>query len=404
MPSFSFVARDASGSTLSGTREAATEALALSELRRAGLVILRLTSADRPAAGAAQRTRFWPGFGPRALDVEVGLHQIAFMLRSGLPLLSALRTCAAQSERRSMARVWIDVSERIQNGASLCDALSHHACFPRIVLTMVAVGERTGNLDLVLTRASQAMQRQRALMMSLATALTYPAIVVTMSIGVVIYMMVGLMPKLTKFLAAFGKRLPPMTQLLVDTSNFMQAHFVHGAILLIVLAVAFLALRAWPPGRIAIDRVLLRIPLIGNLLNLAATATLSRNLGLMLSSGVRLTEALRVVEPVLFNRYLGRHVAAARERVLQGAGLSDTLTASGAFNPMLTNMVAVGESSGTLDEVLEQVAEYHDTRLQVLIRRLGTIIEPAIIIVLGGIVGFIYMAFFLAIYAIAGGR
>ncbi len=403
MPSFTFVARDSSGSTLSGTREAPSAALALGELRRAGLVILRLTNAG-PSTDRASGRGVWPWMRPRALDVEVGLQQIAFMLRSGLPLVAALKTCAAQSERRSMARIWTQVAESIQNGSNLCDAMSQHKCFPRMVLTMVAVGETTGSLDVVLSRASAGMTRHRALMVSLATALTYPAIVVTMSIAVVAYMMVGLMPKLTKFLAAFGRRLPPMTQFLVDTSNFMQAHFVHGLIALLALIVAFFVVRAWPPGRVAIDRLLLRAPLVGKLLELASTAALSRNLGLLLSSGVRLTEALRVVEPVLFNRHLALKVAAARERVMQGAGLSDTLTASKAFPPLLTNMVAVGESSGTLDEVLEQVAEYHDARLQVTIRRLGTIIEPVIILVLGGVVGFIYMAFFLAIYSIAGGR
>ncbi len=407
MPQYLFVARDREGHTRRGTRAASSEAALVGELRSGGLLTLEIA----PAASAADERIARPGpfspsrwFSPRAIDIEVGLQQIAYMLRSGLPLLQALSTCAAQSERSAITRVWREISLVIQQGGSFSQGLAAQKCFPKLVVTMVAVGERTGELDLVLDRSSKVMERRRMLKASLLTALTYPSIVVVLTTAVVAYMMVGLIPKLKVFLAGFGRRLPPITQLLVDISTFMQAWFVPAAIVFVTTVVALCVLWRWPPGRVVIDRVLLSVPLIGRILRLAATASFARNMGLLISSGVRLTEALSVVEPVIGNAWIARRVSRVRQRVLQGAGFAEPLAASRAFGPMLSNMVAVGEASGTLDEVLENVAEFHDLRLQALIRRLSAILEPFIVIVLGAIVGFIYLAFFVAIYSIVGGR
>lgn len=406
MPQYAFVARNRTGEIERGFIEAATDALVLARLRDSGLMPSRieLAAASTRRELPERRTLIEHLLRPRAIDVETGLQQIAFMLRSGLPLLSALETAADQAPRRSMARVWSEVSDRVQSGTSLSTALSEQSCIPELVISMTSVGERTGDLSVVLLRAASSMERRRVMRTNLATAMTYPAIVVVLSVSVVAYMMAVLMPKLSRFLAGFGRRLPPITQALVDISSFAERWWRHGLIGVLVLVLAFLAIRAWPPGRLAIDRVTLRLPLLGSLQRLAATASFSRHLGLLLTSGVRLTDALSVVEPLLFNRWLSTRVALVRERVLQGAGLSAPLEATRAFEPMLARMTAVGESSGTLDEVLQHVAEHHDSRLQAVIRRLGVLIEPAIVVVLGGLVGFIYLAFFLAIYAIAGGR
>jgi len=405
MPAFEYVVRDREGRTRSGVREASDEGALLVDLRSSGLLALEVRA--RPAVHDARSAgRFSPRrlLRARPIDVEVGLQQIAYMLRSGLPLLRALRVCAAQSARPAMADVWLSVASRIESGESLTTAMAAHACFPRIVTTMVDVGERTGELDTVLRRSATALERRRTLKTNTLTALIYPAIVVVLTIAVVAYMVVYLVPKLSKFLTAFGRRLPPLTQVLADVSDFVQVWFVPGCIAIAASIAAVVIAWHTRGGRTFLDRVLLRVPLVGTILNLAVTTTFARNVGLMLKSGVRLTEALEVVEPVLRNHHVADKVAGVRARVLQGSSFSEPLAATGSFTPMLTHMVAVGESSGTLDEVLEHVADYHDTRLESLIKRLGTLIEPVIVVVLGVIVGFIYLAFFLAIYSIAGGR
>lgn len=407
MPEFAYVARDSDGRTRRGTREAPTEASLLERLRADGLFALEVRTGGRADDAAKGLVSYHPltrWLSPRAIDVELGLRQLATMGKSGLPLLHSLRLCAAGSERASMARVWEDVAARIQAGESLSRGFAAHKVFPRMTVTLTDLGERTGEIDLVLRRAAQALERWRELKRSVVTALAYPAIVVTLAIGTVAYMLVALLPKLSKFLAAFGRKLPPITQFLVDLSAFVQEWFVHGVVAFGILVVVFLVVRSNPRGRIAIDGFALRIPLVGPILVLAGTASFTRNLAVLLASGVRLTESLEVVETMLSNRWMASRVRVVRERVIAGAGFAEPLTQSRAFPPMVGSMVAVGEASGALDEVLTDVADYHEERLAARIRRLAAVLEPLIVIVLGGIVGFVYLAFFLAIYAIAGAR
>lgn len=404
MPKFAFTAKDAEGRTRTGVQEAASEEAVLGRIRADGMIALGVEKAGQGAGEPRTGLRLWRLLGARPVDVELGCQQIAYMLRSGVPLLSALQTTAAQSTRRSMGAVWTQVAERVQSGGSFSEALSAHSCFPNFVTTMVAVGEQTGQLDEVLMRSSSALERRRLLKTNLLTAMIYPTLVVILSITVVAYMMVALIPKLSKFLAGFGRRLPPMTQMLMDISTAVQTYWIHGLVGLLFAAGVFAVIRAWPPGRLGMDRVVLAIPIIGPIFRLAETATVSRNLGSLLASGVRITEALRAVEPLLRNKFAALKVTQARDRVLQGSSLAEPLSTPGIFYPMLGHMVAVGEASGTLDEVLEHVAEFHEKRLEAMIRRMSALIEPVIILMVGGIVGFIYMAFFVALYSIVGGR
>lgn len=404
MAKFTFVAKDVEGRTRTGVHEAASVDAVLTRLRADGLLALAIEKSERPALASGTGLRLWRLFPPRPIDVELGCQQIAYMLKSGVPLLSALQTTAAQSNRRSMGEVWTKVAERVQSGGSFSEALSVHRCFPALVTTMVSVGEQTGQLEEVLMRSSVALERRRILKTNLLTALIYPTLVMVMSIATVAYMMVSLLPKLSKFLAGFGRRLPPMTQMLMDISTAFQTYWVHGLVAMIFGGLVVAAIRAWPPGRLGMDRIILAIPVVGTVFRLADTATLARNLGSLLASGVRITEALRAVEQVIRNKFAALKVSQARDRVLQGSSLAEPLATPGVFYPMLSHMVAVGEASGTLDEVLEQVAEFHEKRLEAMIRRMSAMVEPVIILVVGGIVGFIYMAFFVALYSIVGGR
>jgi len=403
MVRFDYVARSREGRTVRGSHEALSEALVVQHLRDTGLLALEVHGAQD------QRDELPAGYGlgrwlsPRKIDVEIELRQLAFLLRSGLPLLASLRTCAVQSSRRAMARIWLRIADDIRSGSSLGPSMKRHDVFPELVSSLVAVGEQTGNLDVVLERAADALERQRERKSAVITSLTYPAIVIVLATATVIYMLVGLMPKLSRFLTSIGRPLPAPTQALVDLSAFVQLHLIE--LVLVALALIALALLAWftPLRGSLVDPLLLRVPLIGRIVLLSSTASFAHGLALMLASGVRLTSALQTVAPLVPNRRLERAIENARERVLQGFGFSESLARErNAFGPLLTSTIAVGESSGTLDEVLEHAAGFHDSALQALVRRLGSIIEPLIVLVIGGIVGFVYVAFFMAIYAVAG--
>jgi type II secretory pathway component PulF len=400
MATFAYAARDRTGRALRGSLEAPTPAAAAADLRNRGWVVVQIRPESARASRSGSGGVSWLPI--RSSDIEVSLRQLAVMLRSGLTLLNALQTVAEQSPRPAMRRIWTDVSRRIQEGSGLGEAMAVHPQFSALVVQLVRVGEQTGHLEEVLVRAASGLEQRRKLRSQLISALAYPGIVLAAAIGVTMFMMVSVIPKLQQFLGTMGRRLPPMTQLLVDVSTFIQTYWLQGLVIGVLLSGVIVGLRSWPPSRFWMDRRLVRVPVIGILNRLAGTVLMARGLSTLLRSGVTLLESLRTVERLIGNRYLASRVAQARDAVLQGGALAAPLAAEPAFMPMLAGMVAVGESAGTLDEVLEEVARFYEEELQRAIQRLAALVEPAIILFVGGIVGFVYIAFFMALFAAAG--
>ncbi len=402
MPTFTYLARDAAGREQRGSGEAANAPELVSQLRQQGLLVLEVEAERVSGPGLLawlSPLRWLPVGGG---DVELALQQLAVMLRSGLTLLNALKTAAEYAERLAMRKVLLTVAERVTEGMSFADALARHRCFGPMVVQLVRVGEATGALEPVLLKSAQILRSQREVRRNLVMAMLYPGIVFLGAIGVTAFMMLYAIPKIENFLAALGRRLPWATQLVVDVSHFLQAWLVPLIVVPVLAVLVVVVLRTWAPGRLFFDRLLLRIPLLGKLSRLAGTAMCARALGLMLESGVRVLDGLRICERLLHNRALSAQLEITRERVLHGGTLAEPL-AGGGFMPMLSRMVAVGETAGTLDEVLAEVARFHEDRLEVQIKKLAALAEPAIIVFVGGVVGFVYIAFFMALFAAAGG-
>ncbi len=403
MPAFTFAARDKTGRAQRGTTVAASAAELAAQLRQKGWLVLDIqaTSTVAPLSlGDTLNPAAWLRI--RSVDIELALQQLAVMLRSGLTLLSSLNNVAENSERLRQRRVFRRIIQRVQDGASFADAMAEHACFNNLTVQLVRVGEQTGNLEIVLVRAAEAMERRRTLIQQVVTALTYPGIVLVAAIGVTAFMLVGVIPKLTVFVNALGRKLPPSTQRLIDLSNWLQLHGVTLATFIFLFPIVFYTFYSIPDTRYRIDSILLRTPLFGKVMRVAATALFARALSLLLGSGVTVLDALKTMESLGNNRYLRGIIAKARQRVFAGGALAPTLEAPHGYMPMLSRMVSVGESSGTLDSVLDEIAKFYEQQLQVLIRQLSALVEPAIIIFVGGIVGYVYISFFLALYSGAG--
>jgi type IV pilus assembly protein PilC len=200
-----------------------------------------------------------------------------------------------------------------------------------------------------------------------------------------------------------GRKLPPITQSLIDVSAWLELNGPGILIGTVALAVAFVALYRWPPSRLEIDRLALRLPVFGPLFRLSGTVVFARALGTMLRAGVRILDALHTVEGLHRNRYLAARVAEARARIERGSSLAEPLAERFGFMPLLARMVLVGETSGRLDDMLDEMCRYHDELLQRAIRRMSGLIGPVVTVVVGGIVGFVYAAFLVAMFSAGGG-
>lgn len=398
MPTFAYIARDQAAQIRRGVEDAPSTAALVNTLRTRGWLVTDI----RPASSTTRSYNPFDWLPPRSIDIELSLQQLAVMIRSGLTLLAAIRTVAEQATRSSMRRIWAEVADSIQQGSGLADAMEKHGRFPAMAVHLIRVGEQTGTLEPVLTRAAASMERRRLLRSSLLTAMAYPAVVLVAAIGVAIFMVFYIIPKIKVVLKVLGRKLPAMAQSLVDISEFAQTRLpgILGVVLL--LTGGIILLYVTPRGRLFFDRLMLRLPLLGHLLRLSATIQFSYALGTLLRSGVTLVEGLATVGKLLSNRSAMMVVRGAREAVIRGGGLADQLANPWVFMPMLPRMVAVGESAGTLDDVLDEAARFHETQLQVAIRRLSILVEPAVVVVVGGMVGYVYIAFFMAMMAITG--
>jgi type IV pilus assembly protein PilC len=326
---------------------------------------------------------------------------MSVMLRSGLTLLESLRSAASQTPSRRLAAMLGDLAERIQSGQSLSDAMKTHRLFGRMTIQLMEVGEQTGELDEAMSRAAQALESKRLLKAQVISAMLYPAVVLLAAIGVTVFILVYAVPRLTVYLNSMGRSLPPMTQALVDLSDFLTVQWplILGFLLLgvILYMVAYLS----RPGRLLIDSAFLRIPLLGYINRTSATASFSRSLSILLRSGVTIVESLRVCQDLLGNRRLQILVSEGRGRIMNGEPLAPVFSQRGSFEPMLSSMIGVGERSGELDDVLASCADFHEHRLAALIRILSSVAEIVVVIVVGGIVGYVYIAFMMALYGAA---
>lgn len=407
MAEFAYTARTPEGVFRSGMLVSGSVGEAVTDLKSRSWIVL-----DVQPAVPASTIDFWAWFNPAywlpatRFDVEIGMNQLASMLRSGLTLLTALSTAADQVRRIQMRAVWRRVYERIEEGSTFADALkSEKSYFPPIVVHLMQVGESSGTLDTVTRQAAEHLERSRSLRTILLTALTYPVIVLMSAIGVTIFLVVSVIPKLQKFIIHQGhRRLPPITQALLDVTGWFNTNLLPILITLAVVLALIVVLYRIESTRLQMDRLVLRLPVVGGILRLAGTAAMARGMSLLLENGITLLDAVRITRGLLSNRAMQRRLDLARESVIEGRPFAETLLAGREFLPMLGRMTAVGETTGTLDGVLAEAARFHEAQLAGAVRRFSLLVEPIVILIVGGIVGFVYIAFFVALFSVAGGR
>lgn len=403
MPVFNYIARDRSGQQRNDTLESPSREAAIAALRAQGLLPLQIQEVQQKSTGESNFSLNPFDYQPiKSSDIEHEFHQIAVMLRSGISLLDALNLTARYA-RIGARKTWQQLGRRIQQGSSFTEALTEHTVFSNFTIQLMRVGEQTGFLNSVMDQAAKEMKASRKLKKKIMTAVRYPAFTLLMAIGIVIFMLTSLVPEIKKLLKMMGKPMPPITQALIDTSDWILSHGPYLMLLGLSVTIAFIVAYNIPFSRWWIDRISLRLPVLGSVFRLSGTVLFSRAMGLLLRSGVVIVDALETMEKLHKNTYLASKVALARARVLQGSSLTEPLDVPYGYMPLMLQMMRVGESSGTLDEILLEMTEFHDELLQQKIDTLTGMIAPVMTIFIGGIVGFVYAAFLVAMFSAAGG-
>lgn len=402
MAQFLYKIKTRSGTLQTGTREAASSSILSEQLRLEGNVIVEL-SEIRKAAEKSPINAPWYSLSwlkpVRSLDIELGLRELAYMLKSGVPIVAALQTVEEQAESPRAALVWARVRERISRGLSVSDAMAaEKGIFAEEQIQLTIAGERTGELEQVFTRAANQLEAKRKLRMAVLNALVYPVLALILAVGVAVYLVASVIPKMAEFLKQGNVELPAITQFLVDVSNWLHLNSMPICLIIGGLILAWIVVRMNPTGRELEDALLVHLPIAGKVLRLFATTSFARTMALLIESGVPLVDSLHVAANMLNNRRLRARVVAARECVIKGESLAEALQPAKEFMPMLSRMTAVAETTGDLSETFKEVAEFHDTLLGIVVRRLSVIMEPVMIIITGLIVGFVYLAFFMALF------
>lgn len=351
----------------------------------------RLSAARGRDRGAARTKK-------RIEEVSTFVRQLATLTRAGIPITEALRAIIEQTDNKRLNVVFRDVRERIAQGTPTADALgAHPEYFDELAVAMIRAGEASGHLDEVLLRLANYMQRQTRTRNKVVAALTYPAIMLIVGVVVVSVLIAFVVPKITAMLTAQSQSLPLPTQILVAVSDFFRSFWWVPVLAFIAGLAAFNLYYSTEKGRLAVDSRMLRMPLFGDLLRKQAIARFAQTFATLLRSGVSVVRCLEINQSTLGNRLMEKTLEQVRERIVEGQDIATPIKSSGVFPPLVGYMIAVGEQSGELDNMMVQVAESYEEEVDLAIQRFTSLIEPLLIIVLAALVGFIILSILLPV-------
>jgi type IV pilus assembly protein PilC len=394
MPTFVYSARDIQGKKIKGKVEAKAKEVAANILRERKLFIVSLHESGDTGLAEIQNA-----FARvKSDDIVNFTRQLATMINAGLPLIQAFSVLENQSSP-AMSKVIRSLQRDVEGGANLGVALGKQGkIFNKIYISLVQAGEAAGALDTILNRLADTLEKQKEFRSKTKGALIYPGIVMTAMGIVAVVMMIFVIPKMTEMYTDFGAELPAATQLLIDLSDFFSQQWYIPAGFVFLFAFVFRSWHRTKTGAYQFDRFLLRVPVYGNLRQKILVTEFARTLSLLISAGISLLEALDIVIGGIDNLVFRRAIEEARADVEKGQALSRSIEKSAVFPILLPQMIAVGEETGKMDDVLTKLATYYDRESEYAVKGLTTALEPLIMIVLGLGVGFLIVAIVLPIY------
>lgn len=397
---YEYSVRDSQGKIQKARVEAPSEAAVAQRLRGMGLAPVAITEVKTTALSADLKI---PGLSDRIglKDVSIMARQLATMIQSGLSLLRALNILSDQTENQALARKIQDVRSDVETGVSMSQALSKHPeTFPPIMINMIRAGEIGGFLDNVLVSIAENFEASVKLRGKVKSAMTYPVVVFVIAIVAVVGMLLFIVPTFANMFASLGGELPWITQLLVNMSAFLKVAGIPILAGIVGLAFFWMRNKHKQEFRERVEPLYLKAPVFGMLTRKIALARFTRNFGAMIKAGVPILQALDIVGEASGNIVIERAAKDVKESVRTGQSLAGPLADHPIFPPMVVQMIAVGEDTGALDEMLEKIAEFYDQEVEATTEQLTSLIEPLMIGFLGGIVGFMVIGLYMPIFGI----
>lgn len=397
MPTFKYVTKDWNSKSVVGKIVADDEAKVIEELRKRNLTIISIDQVKESAGGK----KGFSGGKIKEDDLVIFSRQLSTMIDSGIPILQALDALQEQITHPVFKNIIISVRDDIQMGGSLSASFAKHPrAFDTLFINMVKVGETGGVLSQILDRIASYLEKSLRLKRKVQSAMIYPAVVVSMAGIITVLLLVKVVPTFAGIYTSFNKKLPAMTQLLIDVSNILQHNLL--SVIAVIVVIGFVLNRAYKTdrGRLMIDSFVLKMPIFGDIIRKVAIARFSRTLSILLQTGVPILESFDIVGKASGNRVIEGVIETVKENVRQGESIAAPLLKSGVFPPMVTRMISIGEKSGQLEKMLTKIADFYDDQVDTAVNGLTSIIEPLIIGVLGIVVGFIVIALFMPIISI----
>jgi len=404
VPTFAYQALSRTGEELSGKMQADSTSAVAQALRTEGLRVLQIKERRRSGFLGQENFKDWLAT-QRSVSTDALIffyRQMAFMLRAGLPLAECLQLAGSQISSPRLNLALRLMYRDIENGQPLSASLrKHRDVYSDIAINLVVAGESTGELDVIMERLAVHLEKKSQLRKQLINALIYPVVVVLAAIGVASFMVVAIIPKFAQFIQGRGKRLPESTQALIDGAAFLRENgFIILAVAIAVIIFVFILYKTYK-GRRIIDRVVLSMPVMGKPIVYASMSQMNWALSILMRSGVTIFDSLKITADLLANKIYSDKLKSASDNVMAGRDLASSIKHP-QIPEIVTHMTAIGERTGSLDRIQQELGVYYQELLEVVIKRLSAMIEPAMILVIGGMVGFVYYAFFQALFALAG--
>jgi type IV pilus assembly protein PilC len=395
MPVFEWEGKSLNGETKKGMQNSESLDQLRASIRRDGVILIKaIEKKEQRAAPKASR-------GKKVKPAQVGIftRQLSTMITSGLPLVQSLDILANQLENATFRAITRTIKEKIEAGARFAETLREFPnTFDELYVSLVVAGEEGGMLDSILNRLSTYIEKSERLKKKVKSAMIYPSAIVVVAIGVVLVLLLFVIPVFEQMFADFGKALPLPTQIAVNLSRFVKGYILYAIPVVIALAFVFRRYYKTDNGRRTIDRLSMKIPVIGVLLQKAAVARVTRTLATLLTSGVSILESLAIVAKTAGNRIIEEALVIARTEISEGRSISDPLKESGVFPPMTIQMIQIGESTGALDSMLNKIADFYEEDVDTMVGNLTALIEPVLMVFLGIVLGALVIAMYLPIF------